>query len=83
MEVNGWKTWDHWQTALWISNDEGLYAMLQEVAEQVVYQQMSRYDAVSYILEVLPEQTPDGGTWQREVVTGLLEEEYNEMLQYS
>ena len=82
--MNGWKTWDHWQTALWLSNDEGLYAMLQEVAEQGVYRKIaSLADGVDYIMAELPEQTPDGGTWQREVVASLLAEEYNEMLQYS
>ena len=83
MSYNGWESWDHWQTALWISNEMRYYSRLTEATEQVVYQQMSRYEAVSYILKGLPKQTPDGGTWKREVVSRLLEEEYDEMLQWS
>jgi len=79
----GWESWDHWQTALWISNEMGLYGILTEATEQVVYQQMSRPDAVNYILDSLPEQTPDGAEWKRDVVARLLDQEYDEMIQYS
>jgi len=81
--MNGWESWDHWQTALWISNKEEYYRLLQELAELVVYGRMPRDKAITTLIECLPEQTPDGAEWKLDVVAQLLDEEYQEMLQYS
>lgn len=81
--MNGWESWDHWQTALWLSNTEKYYNILQELTELVVYGRMPRDKAITTLVECLPEQTPDGAVWQRDVVARLLDEEYKEMIQYS
>ena len=81
--MNGWESWDHWQTALWISNEQEYYNVLQELTELVVYGHMPRDKAITTLIECLPEQTPDGATWKSDVVARLLDEEYEEMIQYS
>jgi len=32
MAYNGWKTYETWNVALWLGNDEGLYRLMLEVA---------------------------------------------------
>ena len=83
---NGWESWDHWQTALWISNHQAFYEYLQEKTEQAVYNLVSKDHAVNCVFNWLcevTEKTPDGAVWQRDVVARLLDEEYDEMIQYS
>lgn len=80
---NGYETYDHWNTALWINNDERMYNMLLNKVELVVYMRISKTQAVDEMLQNLPRKTPDGATWQADTIFDLIEEQYNEQLQYS
>ena len=80
---NGYESYDHWNTALWLNNDEKLYAMMMEEVELAVYQKQTIADGVGSIIKQLPEQTPDGAVWQGGTIAELFLENYNEMLQHS
>ena len=80
---NGYESYDHWNTALWLSNDEKFYRIMMEEVELAVYQKQTIADAVGSIIKQLPEQTPDGAVWQGATITELFLENYNEMLQHS
>ena len=80
---NGYESWDHWNTALWLNNDESFYNIMLNETEQAVYMKQSIADAVGNIIRQLPEQTPDGATWQGDTIVELFLENYNEMLEHS
>ena len=80
---NGYKSYDHWNTALWLNNDESFYNIMLNETEQAVYMKQSIADAVGNIIRQLPEQTPDGATWQGDTIVELFMENYKEMLEHS
>lgn len=80
---NGYESYDHWNTALWINNDERMHNMLHNKVELVVYMHMTKTQAVYEMLRDLPSETPDGATWQADTILDLIDEQYNEQLQYS
>jgi len=80
---NGYESYDHWNTALWLNNDEGLYNLMINEVEQAVYMKQSIADAVANIIKQLPEETPDGATWRGDTIVELVLENYNEMLEHS
>ena len=80
---NGYETYDHWNTALWLNNDERMYNMLQNIVEGVVYMHLTKSQAVEQLLNSLPANTPDGATWQIETILELIEEHYQEQLEWS
>ena len=80
---NGYESYDHWNTALWINNDESMYNLLLNETEKAVYMQQSLAQAVTNIMNSLPGKTPDGAEWQMMTVADLVAEQYNEQLQYS
>jgi hypothetical protein len=43
----------------------------------------TKSQAVYEILRELPEQTPDGATWEADTILDLVTEQYDELLQYS
>jgi hypothetical protein len=55
MSYNGHKTRNMWNISLWINNDEGLYNLARQAVRT-----RTRAEAAEYMLEVLPERTPDG-----------------------
>ena len=70
-------------TKLWINNNEDFYNILINKVELLVYMHISYEKAVHGILAELPDQTPDGKQWDVDDIVDLVDEEYNEQLQYS
>jgi hypothetical protein len=60
MSYNGWKNYETWNVALWMNNDEGLYELVQIVANME-----GDYDAFASIMlnDYGMEATPDGVKW--------------------
>jgi len=80
---NGYTTYNHWNTALWLNNDEDMYNTMQNIVELVVYRHITKKQAVERLLKRLPAKTPDGATWQADTIAELIEENYVEQLKYS
>lgn len=80
---NGYESYDHWNTALWLNNDESLYSLISEKAELVVYHVCTKTQAVYEILRELPATTPDGADWQADTILDVLDEHYQEQVIYS
>ena len=80
---NGYETYDHWNTALWLNNDECMHNMLQNKVELVVYMHLTKSQAVEQLLHRLPAKTPDGAAWQKATILELIDEHYQEQLQWS
>ena len=70
-------------TKLWINNNEDFYNILINKVELLVYMHISYEKAVHEILAELPDQTPDGKQWDVDDIVDLVDEQYNEQLQYS
>jgi hypothetical protein len=51
---NGYESWDHDQTWLWINNDQELYNLLMNKVELVVYMHITKTQAVYEMLRDLP-----------------------------
>ena len=66
-KYNGHKNWNHWNVALWIANDDGLYGM----ARSAILYAGTRDDAARSLLASLHEMagpgkaaaTPDGAPY--------------------
>jgi transcription elongation factor GreA-like protein len=80
---NGWESYDHWNTALWLNNDEELSNLLDNKVEKAVYMVCTRQQAIHEVWQQLPARTPDDAAWQIETIEDLFDERYNEQLQYS
>ena len=69
---NGWRNWETWNVALWISNDMGLYSIAQNFKyEDDPYMEFKKWmlveDRPTYEKQ-LCYQTPDGALYWDEVV---------------
>ena len=70
---NGHRSWNAWNVALWIGNDEGLYHEARRCLRRGPTQ-----GARMFLSEVVEEggKTPDGATWNfkcvREALAGLM-----------
>ena len=80
---NGYKSRDHWNTALWLNNLQEFNDILNNAVEQAVYGDIRKGQAVVDIIQRLPDLTPDGSRWMFETIQELVEESYNEQVQYS
>ena len=84
---NGYESYNHWNTALWINNDQRFYNLLKNKVASWLSTwpaQSSAIDQAVYeILRELPDQTPDGATWEADTILDLVTEQYDEQLQYS
>ena len=73
---NGYESYNHWNTALWINNDQRFYNLLKNKVELVVYMACTKSQAVTR------SQAPDGATWEADTILDLVTEHYDEQLQY-
>lgn len=80
---NGYESYDHWNTALWLNNDEKFYNIMMNKVELVVYMRITKTQAVYEILRDLPNKTPDDAMWQADTILDLIDENYQEQVQYS
>jgi len=80
---NGYASWDDWNVALWLNNDEGLYNTLCHYAELAAYMTISHKDALKRFLAALPDETPDGAAFTEEAVKPILDEQIAEHIKYS
>lgn len=59
-EYNGHKNWNHWNVALWVGNDEGLYRL----AVECVSTKKTLKEATELFLSARPAgNTPDGARY--------------------
>lgn len=72
-EYNGHPSWEHWNVALWIGNDEGLY----ECALTAIRGSRTLDDAAAMFIDLLgvggEAKTPDGAPYSHEYVVAALE----------
>ena len=71
---NGWANYETWNVALWIGNDEGLYSIASEFAQQG----QTYGDLVYYLKECGITQTPDGVEYDFTYLDGI---RLNEMME--
>lgn len=71
MGYNGHKDWNHWNVALWLFNDEGLYRMMVTHSRLII---QSRSEAAQAILDNTPEKTPDGAPFTLESIAAAIED---------
>ena len=65
---NGHRTWNHWNVALWLSNDEGLCL----TARTALRRHRSARAAAVALLDELPSHTPDGARYTVTSLTAAL-----------
>lgn len=80
---NGWESYDHWNTALWLNNEEDYHNLMLNKVELTVYMVCTRQQAIHELLRELPELTPDGAEWQADTIEDLFDENYQDQLAYS
>jgi len=80
---NGYESKAHWNTALWLNNDEVYHNLMNNKVELAVYMVCTRQQAIHELLRELPELTPDGAVWQIDTIEDLFDENYQEKLKYS
>lgn len=79
-EYNGHRSWNAWNVALWINNEESLYNLAQEVCTETVKQGRSIDTASTKFIKWLgATNTPDGATYNRLCVKLAIRDIYDEV----
>ena len=60
-KYNGHKNWNHWNVALWLSNNAGLYRLALDCLR--ASRSKTRGMAARELLGLLPARTPDGAPY--------------------
>jgi|TARA_X000001382_G_C3084111_1_gene151458 hypothetical protein len=76
---NGYPSHAHWNTALWLNNDEHFYVILRKYADAIATDRLGLLTASKLLLNELPEQTPDRVNWQEGQIELLLIEQTEEI----
>lgn len=61
-KFNGHKNWNHWNVSLWINNDEGLYHMAREFADQA-NRHFAALNMLAWLNDAGIYKTPDGAPY--------------------
>ena len=72
-EYNGHRSYNAWNVALWLHNDEDLYNLFNWMPEH-----FSLDKAVSTLLSILSAKTPDGAVYNRLSVKLAIQDEFEE-----
>lgn len=75
---NGYESYDHWNTALWLNNDEKYYNDLLEMiglAKKLGMSELSVADV--WMQKYNGTKTPDGAEWKFETVIDLAKENWD------
>ena len=70
------------ETQLLIMNTEEYYNQLMNVVEDCIYMDIGKQDAPELVINGLGEM-PTYGAWNHEAIEDLINEQYNDKLQYS
>lgn len=70
MAYQGWPSWDAWNVALWIGNDERLYRMAMAL---IAENKGDKAAAAKAMMAGLSKKTPDGATYTEALVLGAIE----------
>lgn len=71
---NGHRSWNAWNVALWLYNDEGLYRFVKDTVKSA----KSIHHAVRAILRGVGEKTPDGAKYNSLCVRLAIEDDWKE-----
>lgn len=66
---NGHKNWNHWNVALWIGNDEGLYNIARDCYRRAESAARAAPLFISHLAECGVTKTPDGAPYTVTTVT--------------
>jgi len=79
-EYNGHRSWNAWNVALWIGNDEALYNLAMECLDNPKVNRNKRgiaYATHLFMRMIAGNKTPDGATYNtlcvKEALLGLIE----------
>lgn len=65
--MNGHKNWNHWNVALWIGNDEGLYKLAREFCRNNG-KEMAARDLFEMLTDDGVTHTPDGAPYSKTAI---------------
>lgn len=80
---NGYASWNDWNVALWLNNEEKFYNIMCHYAELAAYMKISKAEALEGLIAALPSETPDGAQFIEESVKPMLHEQIEEFIKYS
>ena len=71
-KYNGYRSWNAWNVALWLSNDEALYRLAEECLNR--YGGNLKQATNALMKEIGGKRTPDGAVYNQRCVHEALEE---------
>lgn len=59
MSYNGWRTFETWDVALWLSNDEGVYNLIQNFIKEHKDVEHLDYKLLKFIQDLVEDNVPE------------------------
>lgn len=72
-KFNGHDSYEHWNVAAWIDNDEGLYSLAHDCARVNIYVSRAADMFIDCLSELGVTHTPDGVDFTQETVEAYFE----------